>query len=367
MTAGTVTALPGYEQFMNQELITTNVRREPDFSTWDPIDLTPVLSAAYKPPVPAVGTRDDGLGLFYPGKIHAIGSESEGGKTWFALAAAATELTRGNTVFYYDFEDDEGGICGRLQILGISADVIRQQFDYMRPMTPLDNHDQVMLAARVTKRNPTLVIIDGVTEAMVLHGLELKDNSDIARWQALLPRPVAALGPAVVQLDHVVKDREARGRYDIGGVHKLNGIDGASFTLENRAAFGIGMTGTSGIFVRKDRPGQLRRHGLRSNDGLYWIGDFVLTSHDASFAEWSIPLPHGGGQFRPTTLMTRVSDVLQKSGPLSQRGILDRVTGKTEAVRAAIAALVDEGYIETEKGPRGAQMHKIVKQFGGTE
>lgn len=355
-----------YDDLNRSDPLPSESQRVPaDQSTWEPVSLAAVLSSDYKRPVPTVGARDDGMGLFYPGKVHAVGSESEAGKTWLALCTTATELNRGNTVVYLDFEDDEGGIVSRLLMLGVQPDVILARFVYIRPMSPLDKHEQEMLNVLVRDRSPALVVIDGVTEAMVLNGLEMKDNSDIARFQALLPRPLATLGPAVVQLDHVVKNEEARGRYDIGGVHKLNGIDGASYSLINRAAFGIGMTGTSGIFVRKDRPGQLRRNGMRGTDGLYWIGDLVLNSHGEDFAEWSIPLPHGAGQFRPTTLMKQVSDILARNGPLSGRGIQDRATGKAEFIRKAIAALVDDGHVTVAKGARNADIHTLVKPFGG--
>lgn len=74
---------------------------------------------------------------------------------------------------------------------------------------------------------------------MALHGMEMTDNTDVAKFGKLLPRQIAAAGPAVVSLDHVVKNREARSRYAIGGVHKMNGLNGAAYTLENRQPFGI--------------------------------------------------------------------------------------------------------------------------------
>jgi hypothetical protein len=81
--------------------------------SWQRVDLTDVLEGRYTPPAPTVGARSDGVGLFYPGRLHTIASESEGGKTWFALYAARCELDAGNAVVYLDFEDDEGGIAPR--------------------------------------------------------------------------------------------------------------------------------------------------------------------------------------------------------------------------------------------------------------
>ena len=118
------------------------------------------------------------------------------------------------------------------------------------------------VAAVMEDLKPTLVILDGVTEAMTLFGLEIKDNRDAARFARSLSKWLAGYGAAVVEIDHVVKNAETRGRYAIGGVHKLNAITGAAYTLDNRTPFGIGRTGKSAVMISKDRPGQLRRKGL---------------------------------------------------------------------------------------------------------
>ena len=57
-----------------------------------------------------MGRRNDGVGLFYPGKVHTVSSESEAGKTWLLLSVVLDELGRSNAVVYVDFEDDEGGM-----------------------------------------------------------------------------------------------------------------------------------------------------------------------------------------------------------------------------------------------------------------
>lgn len=340
----------------------TEVRR-----SWRPVDLTAVLAGTYEPPAPTVGARDDGVGLFYAGRVHSIASESEGGKTWLALLAASHELANGNAVGYLDFEDDEGGVVGRLLSLGVDRIAIRDRFAYIRPEDPIGaTIHRADLAQALADIRPTLVVVDGITEAMTLHSLEIKDNGDVARFGKMLLRSIADMGPAVTALDHVTKDRENRGRYAIGGVHKLNGINGAAYMLENRQPFGIGVTGRSTLYVAKDRPGQLRRHALPSREGLHWFADLVLESHDATFAEASLAAPQSRTeQWKPTTLMRQISDALSRGGgELTVRGVLDRVRGKRDQdVRAALAALVDEGYVRIEPGPRGAQNHILIKPF----
>ena len=292
--------------------------------SWRPVDLGPVLDGTYRRPQASVGHRDDGKGLFYPGRVHVVAAEAEAGKTWFALTAIAEELTLGNACVYLDFEDDEGGIAGRLMTMGCDREAIRKRFAYIRPEEPVGGRNRTDLEEAIADLAPTLAVIDGVTEAMTLHGLELKDNSDVASFGRMLPRWIAARGPAAVALDHVVKDRESRGGHAIGAVHKLNGLNGAMYLLENKTPFGIGLTGLSRVLIRKDRPGQLRRHGIPSHDGLFWYADLQVRSHHEDFAEASLPAPvdGSGGAFRPTVVMAKVCKALETaSAGLSGNGL----------------------------------------------
>ncbi|MFD7996283.1 AAA family ATPase [Streptomyces mexicanus] len=334
--------------------------------TWRPRNLEDVLDGTYKPPVPEIGRRNDGVGLFYPGRMHSVVGESEGGKTWFALMVVASELAAGHAVVFIDFEDDAPGVVGRLLALGADRQHIRDRFAYIRPEDPLTvGFNRQEIGQAMHDLRPTFVPVDGVTEGMALHGMELKDNTDVARFGRLLLRPIAEFGAAVATLDHVVKDKEGRGRYAIGGVHKLNGINGAMYILENRTPFGVGLTGRTTVRIAKDRPGQLRKHALPHSSGLHWFADFVLKSHDETFAEAALyPPVEDEGPFRPTALMRKVSDALAGAPePLSVRGVQDRVGGNKDAVRTALARLVDEGFVVVEKGARNAQMHRLEKPF----
>lgn len=327
--------------------------------TWTPVDLTDVLNGRHQPPQPTVGARDDGAGLFYPGRMHTVSSESEGGKTWLALAAALHELEAGRAVAYLDFEDDEGGVVGRLLALGADQSAIRDRFAYLRPeesIEALGNRED--LHQVLGDLRPTLAVLDGVTEAMSLHGLEMKDNTDVARFGQLLPRWLADRGPAVVALDHVVKAQDQRGRYAIGGVHKLNGLNGAAYLLENRSPFGIGVTGRSTVRLAKDRPGQLRRHALPHSSGLHWFADLELTSHSERVATVALSAPQERTEeFRPTVLMAKVAAALADRGPLSQRSLIAAVGGRRQTAIDALTFLQLDGYV-TEQTP-----HELIKPY----
>lgn len=64
--------------------------------------------------------------------------------------------------------------------------------------------------------------------------------------------------------------------------------------------------------------------------------------------------------------LRKISDALSIAGqPLTKQGIEDRVTGKAQFVRQALAALTDEGYVSVASGPRGSHLHTLARPFGG--
>lgn len=332
---------------------------EPYARSWQPVDLSAVLDGTYERPQSAVGRRTDGPGLFYPGKSHVVVSESEGGKTWFGLAACITEMQAGNHVVYVDFEDDEGGVAGRLLTLGVHRDLIRERFHYLRPDGPIGtgiNRDD--LCRLLEQYKPTLGILDGITEAMTMHGLDPNKNDDAAAFGRMLPRLITQHGAASVACDHVTKDREGRGRWAIGAQHKLSGLDGAQYVLDNRQPFGIGLTGRSTVKIAKDRPGQLRRNALPSSGGLHWYGDLVVESHGEEYAEVTIEPPTERAEdFRPTVLMERITDALSQHGALSGKKLETLVRGKAASIREALVFLQVDGFI-SEHTP-----HELLKPY----
>jgi hypothetical protein len=330
-------------------------------SSWAARDLTAVLDGTWKPAEPTVGQRTDGHGLLYPGKSHTVIGETESGKGWFACSVSLDEMQAGNHVLYIDFEDDEGTVVGRLLTLSAARNLIEAQFHYLRPESPLyESRNLAALRDLAVEHRPTLAFLDGTTEAMTMHGLNPLDNVDAAKFGRLLPRRLASAGAAVANLDHVAKDREGRGRYAIGAVHKLNGLDGASYILENRQPFGIGLTGRSTIRIAKDRPGQLRRNSLPSTSSMHWYGDLVLESHGEEFAEVSVEPPHEKAEhFRPTIVMAKIAKALTDHGPMSKRSLRLLIQGKHEVKDQALEYLILDGYV-TEQTP-----HALIKPYEG--
>ncbi|MCZ4510296.1 AAA family ATPase [Streptomyces sp. ActVer] len=346
-------------------------------SDWDDVDLTSVLSGTYKPSLPTVGARDDGIGLFYPGRVNGIQGESEAGKSWVALVSCLVEINRGNHVFYLDFEDSEEGVIGRLLLLGALPQDIADRFHYIRPGGAPSPLVLKALASRVREFEATLVVVDGVTEAMTMMGLELKENTDIAKFGRALLRPLADAGAAVVPLDHVVKSTESRGRYSLGGVHKLNGVDGVQYMLEAVRPFGINTEGRSRLRIAKDRPAQVRKHALPGGKNpMHWFADLVIRSEGDEYAEAHLypPIQRTDDPAEMTAAQekaakdeaeasAREAAVLQvlteATEPLSKNAIEDLVSGNRSTTRRALTRLVHAKQVEISHGARNAVLHSL--------
>jgi len=230
-------------------------------STWRFVDLTEAVKGVRSGPEPDLLTRADGHGLFYPGKVHTVSGESESLKTWLVLIAAKQVIDRGGHVLLIDFEDDASSVVGRLLALRCEPAAIVQFFHYVSPEEGPDAWFRELDLPALLAPGPRLAVLDGVTEAMTLLGLDPdRGNADVARFIKKIPRPITDAGPGTVLIDHVSKSKETRGRYALGGVHKLNVVNGAAYTVELKQDFGRGRTGRARLSIAKDRPGRVREH-----------------------------------------------------------------------------------------------------------
>lgn len=349
------------------------VRDEPPprvATSWTPVDLAGVLDGGHREPEPTLLRRDDGPGLLYPGRTHSVSGEPECLKSWLVQLGCVDELAAGNHVVYVDYEDTAAGVAARLRALGVDRATLLERFHYVRPderLTPDGKRD----LAPALDPWPSLVVLDGVTEAMALHGLDPLSNSDFAAWHALLPRPLAAKGSAVVVVDHVTKAREDRGRYAIGAQHKLAALSGAAYTVELVRPFGHGLHGLARVVVGKDRPGQVRAHaGPPRPDRTQVAAELHLRSEEDGtvLAELLPPAARGEQPFRPTTLMERVSRALEDNpAGMTSNAIGRAVTGKAEHIRTALARLLEEGFVSVEDAANRSRVYHTRAAFRGDE
>jgi hypothetical protein len=132
-------------------------------STWEPVDLTLWLSGTIALPEPTLGlSRSDGLRLLYPGREHAVLGETESGKTWFALACVAAELSVGNIVVYIHYEEgNPASTIERLRLLDVDPALINSRLRFVAPSRPV----RIEWVEPLLTPEPVLVVHDGVNEA----------------------------------------------------------------------------------------------------------------------------------------------------------------------------------------------------------
>lgn len=325
--------------------------REP--TSWSPVDLAEAIAGEDLPP-PELLRRTDNVALLYRGKTHWFQGEPESCKTWIACAAVAQVLEAGGRVLWVDFEDDERTVVARLKGLGISGETILAGLVYIRPDEPLgDRHERITPAELDLQELLAgvpfdLAIIDGITEAMLTEGLNLMDNADIAGFMRRLPRRIADTGAAVVGLDHVVKDTGGRGRWAIGGQHKLAGLSGVAYRFDVVRPFarangidpGVGIVT---VTVAKDRVGHVR---------AACTGDTIAMCELTSWPDGRIDVllrsPDTAGA-TDRILCGRIADYLRTYEGATVNKLRDGVEGKSAAIQATVKTMAERGWVAVRK------------------
>jgi hypothetical protein len=197
---------------------------------------------------------------------------------------------------------------------------------------------------------------------MAAASLDPNKNPDVARWYAGVPRLVTVAGATLITIDHVAKD-PGNQRGAVGGGHKLAAVDGVAYRVEAAVPFGRGSSGVVKLRLGKDRPGWIRGSHPGKDPILAEITIDATNPEGAIVA--SVRAPAGLDQvWRPTGLMERVSRFLEeRDEPTSQRQILDAIRGKRVYTIQAIEALVADGFVTTEDGPRGAILYSSAKAY----
>lgn len=340
--------------------------------SWAPVDLGPYLDGTYERPEPSIGlARRDGLRLLYPGKEHAVVGEMESGKSWFSLACVAAELLAGHTVVYIHFEeDDPADTVERLQVLGVPIGRIRECFLFVGPSRPATPEN----IKRLLAREPVLVVLDGQNEGMVLHAQAIREEDGAGKFRALLVKPWTAAGAAVLACDHVVKDKDARGRYALGSIHKGNALSGTLITLENSEPFGRAARGSSRVYVTKDRPGHLRQHGQPTKvPGKTFMGQLVVDDTrtwvqgvDLAFLAPTEDKPVGEKPRNPLgdwileAIAAEPEQAVSSSRTLFALLRKAKIEARNTAVMDAVDDLVVEGRLVEVLGARNSKGYRIV-------
>lgn len=332
---------------------------EPEHTTWWPVDIGAILTGdADDTPQPTHLLRDDGKALFYPGRVNGIIGESESGKTWVALLAVKQALQLGQRVLYLDFEDTAAGIIGRLKAMSVGLHNLTT-FAYVAPDEQL-HADAMSDFNTLIAAGYDLVVVDGFNAAMTLLGLDINSNNDATTFVQNVLKPIAAKGSTVIYIDHVPKNKDARGKGGIGAQAKRAMTTGCALTVEVAQPFGAGQHGKLHLKVDKDRPGKVRAISAESK----FAGTVSIDSiDDIVDIQIQAPVDSSGHGFRPTKVMAQISHLLEGGESLNQNAIEAQVGGRPVTVQKALQCLLQDGHITFEHGPRNSLIYTLTTPF----
>lgn len=323
-------------------------------TSWALQDLQPILDGTAPDTAPTIAPRTDGVNLIYQGKVHALIGEPESGKSWLATHICADEIRAGNHVLYIDYEDTPNTQIARLRALGIDDKDIATYYHYIRPDQPINIATTPELLHTLDTYQPTVAIIDGVTEALGIQGASTKDNDEVTAFWRALPRLIADHGAAVILIDHVTKSKEERGRYAIGAQAKLAASD-VAYRLEVKTAFGRGKTGHIAMHVSKDRAGHVRGH---TGTGDHIADINIQSDTDGTNVTISIDPPESAGTKKPTSCIGHIVEILEAIAPdtLTANRLIDELAIRGHSYRRkvvfwALAEATQDGTIICTDGP----------------
>ena len=350
-------------------------------SSYRPVDLSTVST---DPIVADMLEREDGVHLFYRGRINWLFGQPESGKTWVAALVAKQILESGGKVVWFDMEDTPQTFLKRMTSLGIDRAVVIDQdrVRYAQPQEPLFSGDKVWeknsaeIEAFKAWR-PDLVVFDACAESMSLEGKSISSNDDVTDWITKIIRPWTYLGAAVLVIDHLPKSDENRNdRYPIGGQHKLSGLDGSSIRTNMVQKFGRNVStndairGIVRLTVTKDRSGGVRGPIIQSgSEDPDAAGELVLDVHpNGSIGAFIREDGEGQTERREAGSAEIVHDVtaiLREIGPQGFRAIYAAIKDDPYSrklgqgtLRGALELGVAKGWLTREEGPNRSTLYR---------
>jgi len=339
-----------------------------DARPFTPVDVSSFVAAGVTEPDYVPGP----LHWLYAGRLTAIQSEPGVGKTWLALWLALQAINTGATVIYLDEEGGPELIAERLIRLGATPSQIARHLIYVPfPARAWDLADQAgfhhLLAAHP---DAALAVFDSLPDFLAMAGKSEDSAQEVTWWINRVCGICRDHGVAQIVLDHLPKPdsdakKRTRSRYSRGSGAKLAKAD-ATFLLETGREFDAHRSGQLKLWKTKDRRGRLALPSLGSNPIVIdvTVGDGRLTL-EARDPEPDKPTEKR--HFRPTALMEKLSDSLQrfneKGIKASTNQLLLSVKGGNDIKRDALRCLIDEGFVTFEAGPRNSAAHVVVKPY----
>jgi len=279
-----------------------------------------------EPPKPTYLRRTDGHALFYAGQVSLIFGDPESGKTWICLACVAEALMHGHSALTVDMDHNgPHATIGRLLLLGAPLAALRDPARF-RYAEPWDGAELLEVVNDAKTWAPDVVVLDSLGEIVPLFGGSSNSPDDFTRVHALVMKPLAMLGAAVLCTDHLAKGTESRAQGSTGTAAKARVIGGVSFRVTVRDAFTPGKGGAAHLTVAKDRHGGVREH-CPTGDREPLAGTFVMTVVDDE-TEWQVMAPHSGDRNPSEAADPADVDALRSLDPAphSVRDVAERMT-----------------------------------------
>lgn len=322
-------------------------------------------------------TRLDVSGLFSRGKINSIFGSSTAGKTWVALDVALRHFAdTGERTLYIDAEDGPRGFATRaLQM----DEGLLDALVYFQ--VPNGVPDMGKLADVIREGSIGVVVLDSLGEMLAGAGKDSNSEKDVTEWGAQVAKPLAALGPAVLLIDHVAKVQNGDPS-QVGSFRKQALLSGNQYYVQSMAPFSRHQAGQSVLKVMKDRSGFFTRGDVAATydflpgvdgalDVLATIGADVnadavnesghiemrtnIMSEVQRWEDEEDPGTYANGTTKPLALGASLSSI---------RKYLKQTHGKNDNVRSdrEVRWLVDNGYL-TEATRGQGHFHRVAKPY----
>lgn len=332
-------------------------------------DLRAARSAGVVLPVPSIGTIEGtDRGWLYPGKSHSLSGEPGKGKTLLAQHTGFGFAEAGGGFLFLDYEKSWDAFLDRALLLGVSDDTASRVAYWSRPGALAGDKLETVIRFAV-KFGLSFVVIDSVSRSMTAFGRGWSENSndDVRAWYATAIDPMVQAGLTVLVIDHLSKPANERGwtpsRYAKGATDKLGVIDGAAFVLNTVEAFSAKQSGWAQLVGAKDNNGSMTEGEIVAEFHVSPAGsDGVL---GVSFRS-AVPVKSApDGEFRPTTLMAKVSAFLAKQEePVSKSKVIKSVGGNESMCSRAVDVLAMEGFATVDdQGPGKAKLVSHVSTY----
>lgn len=320
-------------------------------SGWAPVRLT----GAEPAPPPSVGEYAPGKHLFTRGVVSLVFGAGVSGKTSLLYLFAAQEVRKGNAVLILDYEMNPVQALDRLHSMGLTDPEIDAGIIYRNPVVSPKPEWLSRLRDEVDRLNRplTFAVIDSLTESATMEGLDENSTGDMTRWFRSSVRWIPETWPtcASVVIDHLPKEK-ADAVFPIGSQRKQSACH-MLLSVRMVEEMSRERDGHSVLTVRRSRDGYLTKgEQIARLDGGPSVEGFKIGPPSLSDAQ----------QAARALMREHITEYLSENPRQSMRAIRKAVPGNNTAIANEVAAMVDDGLLTKEDGPRGAHLYSINKE-----